>query len=443
MRFKGTAALLLILLVLGGRVYWTDIRGREERIRAEEAAGLLLPVEPDQIEEIRLIYPGTTLSAARVGTGWEFVTPEGLEADSAAWDSVAANVGRIERDSSLEEGATDLSVYGLEAPELVVEVGLAGGDTEQIRFGDQNPAGEFNYTTLASDPGIVLTATTWRGLFLKEANDLRDRTLLRFEQSQIDRIELPGSGIRLAREEDEWFLEGPPRLRADDSEVSSFLSSLATTRASGFGDEDVPPFGSSSDLAVLHDTASGEEHVLVFGPPADSGSDMVYARDRSRDVVFTVGVGLKERVLRPVSAWRDKTIADVDRDSVTTIEIAHSGEASFLLTKTGDQWAVAGGQMVSADRVGEMLGAFDFQRASEVVDAPGALETYGLDSPRLRVRFGGMNGDLLEFSFGDEAATGGNIYWKSAGEDAVKLVPGSIMAPFDVRVDELTEAEEE
>ena len=37
MRFKGTAALFLAFVVLGGYVYFTEFRGKEERQKQEEA----------------------------------------------------------------------------------------------------------------------------------------------------------------------------------------------------------------------------------------------------------------------------------------------------------------------------------------------------------------------------------------------------------------------
>lgn len=432
MRFRGTAILFLLLAVLGGWVYWTEIRGREAREEAEEAAGRVLPIEAEEIEAIRLVYPETTLEAVRAGDGWEYVAPEGLEADVAGWDQVAANVGRIERGESVATEPADLVQYGLDSPAVRVWVRLADGRTQEVVFGAPNPSGGAHYTTIGDDPEVFLTPTTWRGLFLKEADDLRDKTLVKFEQADIDRIELFPAGNVLVLEDGEWFLEGPPRLRADDSEVASFLSTLGTTRATGFGEPGESGLEGSAVPAArvtLHDRAGDQRHVLAFGDPVPDSPGLVYARDMSRDPVFTLAPGLGDRILSPASAWRDKTIAEFDPGPVERIEITREGE-TVRLEKSGDVWSMPDGEDVTAATLSNMLGVFDFQRASEVIDAPAPLEDYGLDSPRLEVVFAGADGEILRFGFGNE--TPGGIYWKSASEVAVKVVPLAVMTPFEL-----------
>lgn len=439
MRFKGTWVLLLLFVALGGWVYFTDIRGREEREKAEAAEGLALPVEADDIEQVSLIYPDRTLAARRGDSGWEFVTPMGLEADQDGWDRVAANVGRVERGTPVAEDASDLSIYGLAAPDVVVQVHLADGRTEEIRFGNANPAGSSSYTALGSNSDVFLTATTWRGMFEKDADDLRDKTILRFEQSEIDHIELTGSNVQLVREDGKWFIEGPPRLRADDAEVASFLSTLSTTRATGFGPSNQSGFEQAPNRVVLGSGDSGEEHVLVFGPEVGGDANLVYARDSSRDPVFTVRTSLRDRAVSPAPVWRDKTIAAFDSGGITGIEIARAGQPPVQLDLAGDQWTMADGRPASKDRIDAMLNAFDFQKASEVLDTPAALGAYGLDPPRIHVVLRDGSGVALDCGFGDAAGDGG-VYWNSTEEPAVKVVPDSVMTPFDVDADALADA---
>jgi len=437
MRFRGTAFLFLLLAALAVWVYWTEIRGREARGRAEDAAGKVLPVDAADIEEISLVYPDRVLRAVRAEGGWNFVSPVGLEADAAGWDQVAANVGRVERGETVTEEPADLAQYGLDEAFVRVEVRLSDERTEEIRFGNENPAGEAHYASVASSPGVFLTAITWRGLFLKETDDLRDRTLLRFGQGDIDGIEIAPSGVVLVLEEGEWFIEGPPRLRADDSEIASFLGALRTTRATGFAEPAAGAFEIPTAEVILDDRATDQRHVLSFGRAVPEDAELVYARDASRGPVFTVGVDLRNRALSRVPLWRDKTIAAFDPDSVVSIRIERADGPALALEKSADAWALSDGRAVSDIRIQDILGAFEFQEASEVIDTPGAPAMYGLDSPRLRVVFGDGTGDVLDFHFGNEAAGGRGVYWKSTDEAAVKVVPMSVLSPFDVEEEDL------
>lgn len=440
MRFKGTAVLFLLLIGLGGWIYFSEIRGREEREAAEEAAGRVLSVEPGEISEIFLQYPDQTLSADREASGWVFLTPGGLEADSGAWDTVATNVGRIERGETVTEAPADLAQYGLAEPDVRVGVVLReDGHREEILFGSANPSGEAYYTRLGSSPQVFLTTSTWRGLFQKQAGDLRDKTLLRFDQNAVDRIEVAPSGLLLTRDDGSWFLDGSPRLRADDGEVASFLSSLAVTRATGFAGEGEP----DPDAVVirLHDNGTDEDHVLAFGDEAPENPGQIYARDRSRDPVFLASPGLRDRAVAPTSQWRDKTIAEIDPGSVTSIRVERPGVAGLILTRAGETWALADGRGAAASRAEAMLDAFDFQEASEVIDDVGPLSTYGLDTPALRVVFGHDGEDVLDFAFGNPTEDGSGVYWKATDQASVKVVPSFVRTPFQAEEADLVAVE--
>jgi len=429
MRFRGTAVLFLVFIILGSWVYWTEIRGRAGRERLEDAAGRALPVEALEITELRLIYPDRSVSAKRSDDRWVFVSPEGLEADNDLWEQLAASVTRIEKGQTLLSEPGDAALYGLDDPPLRIEVRLTDGREEEIRFGSDNPSGSSSYASLASETDVFLTPNDWHGLFDKHADDLRDKTLLRFEPSGIERIGLSPTGIALFRDDGVWYLDGSPRLRADDGEVASFLSELRSARATGFAAPGVQPALDSAEV-VLNDMDG--VHMLSFGRMVPGSADQVYVRDPARPSVFTAAVSLRDRVLAPSTAWRDRTIAEIEPDTVVSIRIEREGESPLLVSRIVDGWTLSDGRNAVAMRVQEMLGAFDFQKASEVIDAPGPLGRYGLDPPRVRVVMRGESGEeILAFGFGNELESG-EVYWKAEDETAIKVVPLRILGSFDV-----------
>ena len=82
MRFKGTTVLFLVFLVLGGYVYFTEFRGKEDRQKREEAKKKAFPVDEKDITEISLIYPDRTITGVKKGEKqWQITAPPGLEAD--------------------------------------------------------------------------------------------------------------------------------------------------------------------------------------------------------------------------------------------------------------------------------------------------------------------------------------------------------------------------
>lgn len=438
MKFKGTTALFVVLVGLAGWVYFTDIRGREQREQEAEESTLALPVDDEAIAEIRIEYPDRTIIGGRSEDGvWTFVTPEGFEADQGEWDLLASNIPRIERDETLTTEAGELERYGLENPALRVTVGMTDGATHQVLFGAQNPRKIYNYAKLASSDDVFFTPSSWLRIFSKEADELRDKTVLRFEQENIDSIVVEGAArLAFQKTEGEWTIEAPLVAAADQSEVSTFLGSIAFARATGFADSEVENGLDSPQFRIaLHDPAEDIDHVLlVGGQPEEDGGDY-YVRDLMRAPVFVVNDEIVTKLRRPLFDWRDKTVASFDREAVTAIELKR-GEDRLVIERTGDDWVFADGRVADRSAVAGMLNAIEFERASAIVDSPGSLGSFGLASPPLEVTFRSGSADVLRFAFGSNVGED-DIYWKSPDDPAVKTVSKDVFDRFDVTMEDL------
>jgi hypothetical protein len=436
--------LLLSFAALGAWVYFTDIRGRELREAEEEAAGKLLPVEAAQIVELRLIHPDRSVIASRTGAGWEFVSPEGYEADQEEWDTVAGNVGRIDLNETVASASSDLAPYGLDEPRLRLGVRLADGRDEEVLFGAENPQGTFHYVKLASSDEVVLAASTWMGLFDKTPNDLRDKTILRFEQDDIDSIVVSGQDrLTVRRDAGDWQLEEPIASPADSQQVSTLLGAIDFARASGF----VDPGAGEQDTGIespawrilLAERDSGSEHELLIGGPVPDNPGQYYARDTSRAPVFLIDSQIADLVSAPVLDWRDKSIVELDRAGVGSIEIARAGGIAALeIRKAGEEWVLADGRPTEFGQVSGMLSALEFGTATGIIDAPGGLADYGLDDPPLRIVLrSAAGGLLLDAAFGAEAADADHVYWKTADQSQVRVVSRDLYDRFDVTAEDL------
>ena len=441
MKFKGTASLLTVFVVLGTWVYFTDVRGRDEREQAAEDAKKVFGVDDEEISRISLIYPDRTIQGARNETGWEFISPAGMEADSGEWDLLASNVPRLERDETIFSEPTDLEQYGLAPPDLRVEIAMSDGRSEEILFGNENPGGSHYYSKLGSSAEVFMSPTGFARTFRKEANDLRDKTVLRFEQGDIDRIEINGSNPRsLVREGDSWSLLTPIETAADSAEVSTFLGAVGFARARGFGEEGADTsemgFDEPSLEVILHDSAADSNHVLLIGGQPEDEPEQYFAKDASRDTVFIVDSDIMEKAERGLFDWRDKTLASFDRDDVVSIRLEKADD-SLELRKSGEDWLLPDEGRAQWTKVSAMLNALEFERATEIIDSPGPLGGYGLASPRLRVVLGGDGEDVLAFNFGADAEDAGHIYWKSEIESVVKAVSKDVFDRFDLTAEDL------
>ena len=445
MQFKGTFALFGLLVVLGLWVYWTDIRGREERELAAEEATLAFPTDYENIRRIRVVYPDRSIEGVRNDGEWEFVFPPGLEADSSSWDVLASNVPRIEREETIASEPTDLSAFGLDSPSIGVGIELEDGREEEILFGRENPGGTHYYAKLASSDEVFLAPSSWISTVSKEVNDLRDKTVMSFDQDAIDRIDISGGvNVSLILEGEQWALETPITAPAMLAEVSTFLGTVGFARATDFAGEELTDEQTGLDSprlsVVLHDGVTDLEHVLLIGGQPDPEAGSYYARDTSRDAVLIVNSDIVENAEQRLFAWRDKTIAEFDRPSVTRVRFERQ-EDSFVLTRGPEGWELPDQRPAKLDTISLMFNAVEFERITDIIDVPGPLGTYGLDPPRLRVVFEADGDETLAFGFGDDVADGEELYWKSASEVGVKVVSKDVFDRFNITAEDLLDAE--
>jgi len=444
MRFKGTTILFILFVILGGYVYFTEYRGKEERQKQEESKKKAFQVEQKDITEISLVYPDRTFSAVKKGERqWEITSPAGVQADSEEWESLASNIPQIDRNDTVAQNAQDLTSFGLKDPPIKVSAKTKDGKALEILFGGENPKKTYNYAKLGGSNDVFLTGSNWSKTFTKTVSDVRNKKLLEFETDDIDGVKIAENTKELEAQKsgENWQLRKPVDTRADSSEISSFVSSIRFGRAQSFPDAAVDAKAAGLDTpalkVTLHDGKAKTDRVLLIGKSPEK--DKYYARDASRDAIFIMDKEIPEKARRPLLDWRDKTIVKLDRDKLEKIEIQRGSENVSLL-KSGSDWNLADGKKVQLDKVPGMLNALDFEKAKDIVDMPKALATYGLDKPKLEVSFREGSKDPVRVQFGSDSKTPEGIYLKSSDAPAVKVVSKDVFDKFNVKPEDIAEA---
>jgi hypothetical protein len=445
MRFKGTAVLFLVFVVLGGYVYFAEFRGKEERQKQEEAKKKVFPVEEKDITEISLIYPDRTITGVKKGEKqWEFTAPAGVEADPDEWQLLASNIPRIEREETVAPNAPDLAAFGLKDPAVRVAAKTKDGKSLEILFGSENPKKTFNYARLPASNDVFLTGSNWARTFTKTVSDLRNKKVLEFETDDIDNVKIfqGTSELEAQKSGDEWQLKKPIETKADGSEVSTFTSSIRFARVTTFPDPPVDAKTAGLDMPairiVLHDAKAKTDRTLLVGKASDK--DRYYARDASRDTIFIIDKEIPDKARKPLFDWRDKTITKIDRDKIDKIEIIRGADTISIL-KSGSDWTLPDKKKLQWDKVSGMLNTLDFDKAKDIIDAPKPLTTYGLDKPKLEVVLRQGSNELARIGFGNDSKMPEGIYLKTSTSAAVKVVAKDVFDKFNVKIEDIVEAE--
>lgn len=129
----------------------------------------------------------------------------------------------------------------------------------------------------------------------------------------------------------------------------------------------------------------------------------------------------------------DRVFAGLEADQITELTVQAGNGDSTTLKKQGSGWTIVAPTTAAADAsevsgVTTNLATLDISRVIE--EKPSSLETFGLDTPRIRVSFTAKDRHEV-LLLGSKTVTGGDVYAKLENTPRVFLVPGWIEQSFD------------
>ncbi len=450
MRFRGTWVLLLLCAAVAAYVYFYEIKGGEKRDKAKQEENRIWKVDSAAIQQIDLVSPQQHITAVRTGDKeWKLTAPRALDADSDELNRIASSAAELNRESVLEPGASDLSKFGLNPAKVALQFKTKDGKEYRIRFGNNNPTGNSTYCALEGKNEVLLIANYTASTFDKKLEDLRNHSVLGFDQPDAQTLDLKSEkgDVSLVKDGDKWWVQGKERWAADSSAVSGILSSLSGGRVKEFFDgnpDDYVSLGFDKPAADVRVTVGKNKAIrhLIIGmeksklqkkgekkakpEPAKkeessaSTAALYVAKDESRPELFFVEKDLVDKLLKTPADFRDKALASFQRWDIDSIVLTNpSGALSFSKAEGGGDWVLgAAKKKCKWDAVNAILDALE-KPAKSFIDTPGPLPTYGLDKPTFRVQLKQGGTIKVDFALGKTDKDG--VYAQVQGEPFVKI----------------------
>ena len=185
-----------------------------------------------------------------------------------------------------------------------------------------------------------------------EADDIQELTILR-----------PGAEpLTLRRNEDEkWEFGAPLKIPADESAVSSLVSSLTPLNSDRVVEENVTDwqaYGLDGAGSLQVDVKAGEDqsYSIIFGADTPIGSG-VYARLEGDPRLFTLYSYNKTSFEKKVFDLREKKLLSIDGDKISRVTV-DVGQRSIEFGKSGDDdWQILKPKPLRADNfaVGDLV----------------------------------------------------------------------------------------
>jgi Domain of unknown function (DUF4340) len=283
---------------------------------------------------------GDTTSLVREGDRWSITAPLATAADQGEASTLASTVATLERQRIVDEQPADLDVFGLAEPRIIVGFSTSANRSARLLVGDKTATGGDMYARLDDAPAVFLIPSTLETSIDRKTLDLRDKTVLAFDQAQTTALEIASGSslVRIEKRGEGWQVTRPYTARADSGVVESAFSRLASAQMLAVSSEtaaELAPFNLSSPAHRIVVEAGKVRSTLVIGDATADGA--VHGHDLARPMVFTVDPALVADLTRDPASFRSRDLFEFrsyvgDRFSVERDGVVRR----FERRKTGD-----------------------------------------------------------------------------------------------------------
>jgi hypothetical protein len=372
MKGSGLIVAAVILAGLVGALYWSNHHKPAETEAAADAPPKILAVKTPDISKFDLKKDGTEqVAAERNGAGqWQITSPAALPADQGAVSSLLGTFSSFNSERLVEEKASNLAPYGLDAPKFEVDLREKNNQTRSLLLGDATPAGNAIYAKLGGDPRIFTIPSYDKTSIDKSANDLRDKRLLTVNPDKISEVDLIAKKQEMAfgRNKDEWQIVKPKPLRADVAQVDSLVRALTDAKMELSATDDLKKtasaFASATPVATAKVTAeSGSQELQVR-----KNKDDYYAKSSAVEGVYKVPSTLGKALDKSLDDFRNKKLFDLGSDDPNKIEV-RDGVKTYFLTRSGEDWWSGDAKKEDPGTVQDLVDKIRELSASKFVDS--------------------------------------------------------------------------
>lgn len=406
MRPRNTVLLLLVLAALGAYVYWVELP--HEKAQAEQKR--LLVFEKDKVGAVTLTSPDREIALERGADGhWRITAPIAADADDATVGNLLNAISEAQVTRTLEGVGDKLGSYGLDPPQSVVKLRLKDGtELPAIKAGKNTQVGFSAYVQKDDEAAVHITGGALPAGLKKEIKDLRDKSVMTFDDAQVQKVVLakPAGTIIVERQgDDAWRITQPGAYAADPAEMRSLLASLRGIRADDFASDDPNPALATYalDQPRLTVTVSvgkdeAQKTLLVGGTKEDPQKKTIYAKRAERPTVYTIPEYTLKNIDKDVGTLRDKTVLAFDKAKAGKLVVTRKDGAGFTLAKRDGAWHIEtpGEGAERPPTMTRFLEDVATLKGAEVVDEHATdLGKYGLAEPDLTVAVTDESGAAL------------------------------------------------
>jgi len=354
---------------------------------------------------------------SRADQHWWVTQPVSDRGDTARIRDILSELKnlKIAKADFVSDKEEDIARHGLDKPRLTISIGSTGGDTQSLLLG--HSLDDRIYAKRNDESSIFFVQDVVLSDLDLEANDLRDKQLLRFDSIGtygIEKVELeyPDATLTMVKTKQyDWMITSPNKILADRDTIRKFVEKIKDLQIQLYEDDSGKNFDkyglgdSSVKVSVFRKIGEGETVKFLIGD-SDPDGGLCYVKKDGEDPVYSVPTDEFYDVAKAgYIAFRDKLVLEFSKDSAQEIAIDRDGK-TFVCKKDEDshipKWNMTSPVNMEADinSVNQVVWNLSFLVVSRIIDLSAEdLGMYGLDSPGLKVTVtyedsGSASGDI-------------------------------------------------
>lgn len=448
MRWQTTAALAVLLALLGGFYYVYEVRWGPAREEAAARKGRVFGAETKDVTGVEITRGSETVSLRREGEQWQILEPVKARGSRAAVDELLATVMTARIDREIDPQPASPADFGLEKPAATLALTLADGKTLGLQLGAKNPTGVWVYARERDKPAVFVLGESVLREALRPVVDFRDRTILAFDVKDVTGFEvvLPEETLAVEGGPTAWRITRPVTLPADRETVSEFLDKLAGQKVRDFVAEapaSRQPYGLERPARVTIHTGPDKDRAsrtLLLGR-VDADKKGVYAMRPDEPSVLLLPEEVWKQVPKNVGVLRNKVLVEFEREKLARLEL-ESSRGNVVVAREKDEWKIVTPAVLPADQVevGTLLTKLRDLRAQGFLSDDAAAVPRYLARAEVRVALvdqAGARTTVLLAPSRETRGGGPSAYAAVAGKGPVVLVDSKAIADFTRSADDL------
>ncbi|MBI5511501.1 MAG: DUF4340 domain-containing protein [Deltaproteobacteria bacterium] len=347
-------------------LYWQE-RHSQDAAEAKKTADKLFGfTKVDDVVGLSLVTPAGSFEIARQAgaapdLAWRLTRPQGALAEKMTVEALLGQLASLSRSrevgEKLADGSvkppTDLSIFALDPPRIVVTVTLADGSREALHVGKKSSFDGSLFVTVPGKDGVAVVDGALEYQVNKDLTALREKRLAIFDTAEVSALQAryrsiakPGRTevyrVDVDVDADRYTLRAPIEAPADGTQISGLLSSLATVRAKSFAAEEATA-AALHTVGLDHPDAEVELTLkdktslrLAFAEQKQGNATVCYAVNRAGGPVLELGSSaVLGKIRTDVEDLRDRRVLHFDRAAVKKIRM-QKGETTLAFEERHD-----------------------------------------------------------------------------------------------------------